>query len=353
MQPIAVPTLHCPFPATVNLHGAAIHHEVIIWAQRVQLISSDPVAAQRLAATNLSGLAARLHPYAAREVLQLVAEWYVWGFVRDDLCDESDLGTDPSALMSVNARCIEILQGASPTPRDHRLTQALADLWQRIIPRTTLIWRRRFTRSVREYLDATVWEAINRVQHTIPDVATYCRMRRLTSALQTDTDLIELTTTRLPLEVHQHPFVQRLTDAANNVVCWSNDIASLPKEVHRGDIHNLVVVVHHAHGGSVQAAIDRAVAMHDAEIHTFLDLSQRLPRFSPAVDRNLAGYIAALRARMGGSVDWGTSSGRYHLPTAAGANHDVPEGTTRTHNVGNLRAPTESRPRSYANSSTG
>jgi hypothetical protein len=172
---------------------------------------------------------------------------------------------------------------------------------------------------MREYLDATVWEAINRVQHKIPDVATYTVMRRLTSALQTDTDLIELTTTRLPLDVHRHPVVQRLTHASNNVVCWANDITSLPKEVHRGDIHNLVVVLHHAHGGSLQAAVDCTAAMHDAEVRVFLDLSQRLPTFSPAVDRNLAGYIAALRGRMGGSIDWGAASGRYHHAAADGA----------------------------------
>jgi 5-epi-alpha-selinene synthase len=250
MQPIVVPSLFCPFPAAVNPHGAAVHQAIIMWAKRVHLIPDDTGAAQRLAATNLSGLAARFHPHAPRDILQLVAEWYVWGFVRDDLCDESDLGTHVAALMTINARCLEILQGVCPTPRDHPLTQALADQWQRIVPRTTLIWQRRFTRSVREYLAATVWEALNRVQHTIPDVATYCRMRRLTSALQTDTDLIELTTTRLPLEVYQHPVVQPLTDASNKVVCWSNDIASLAKEVHRGDMHNLVVVLHHAHGGA-------------------------------------------------------------------------------------------------------
>jgi 5-epi-alpha-selinene synthase len=318
MQLIIVPTLSCPFPVAVNPHGATVQQKSITWAQRVQLIPDDAGAARRLAATNLNGLAARLHPQATHDVLQLVVEWYVWGFVRDDLCDESELGIHPPAMMALNARCLAILQGASPTPHDHALTHALADLWQRMVPYTTRIWRQRFTRSVREYLDATVWEAINRVQQTIPDVATYCRMRRLTSALQTDTDLIELTTTRLPLDVHQHPVVQRLTHAATNVVCWANDIASLSKEVHRGDMHNLVVVLHHAHGGSMQAAVDRAATMHDAEVQIFLDLSRRLPTFSPAVDRNVTGYIDALRARMGGSVDWGAASGRYQPSMAAG-----------------------------------
>ncbi len=46
---------------------------------------------------------------------------------------------------------------------------------------------------------------------------------------------------------------------------------------------------------------------------------EHLPTFSPVVDRNLASYIGALRARIGGSVDWGAASGRYQSPTAVGA----------------------------------
>ncbi len=320
MSALIVPHLWCPFPVMINHHAAAVEQHVCRWAQRVHLVP-DAAAARRLAASQIGGLAARLHPEATHDVLCRVAAWYVWGFVRDDVCDESALGSNPTVLLAVNARCVAILQGASPTPRDHPLTHALADLWQHLVPHTTRSWRHRFTRSVRAYLDATVWEALNRVQHTIPDVATYCRMRRLTSALDTDTDLLELSTTRLPPDVHQHPLVQRLTEASINVVCWANDLTSLPKEMQRGDVHNLVLVLHHAHGGSVHAAVEQAVAMHDAEVQVFLDLSHRLPTFHPAVDRNLAHYVAALGARMGGSADWGTASARYHRPTVAGAGY--------------------------------
>ncbi len=57
--------------------------------------------------------------------------------------------------------------------------------------------------------------------------------------------------------------------------------------------------------------------MHDAEVQVFLDRSRRLPTFNPVVDRNLASYLSVLRARIGGSVDWGAASGRYQSPPAA------------------------------------
>jgi hypothetical protein len=108
---------------TINPHAATVHQDSLTWAQRFQLIP-DAAAARRLAASNIGGLAARFHPHAARDALHLVAAWYVWGFVRDDLCDESDLGKHPAGMMELNARCLEILQGACPTPTDHRLTHA-------------------------------------------------------------------------------------------------------------------------------------------------------------------------------------------------------------------------------------
>jgi hypothetical protein len=176
---------------------------------------------------------------------------------------------------------------------------------------------RRFTRSVKEYLAATVWEAINRVQGAVPDLETYLVMRRLTNALQTDTCLIELAeATRLPPDVFKHQHLQRLMQASENIVAWGNDIVSLAKEMQCGDVHNLVLVLQHAYGCSLQEAVHRATAMHNAELQVFLDLESRLPSFSAAVDRNLACYVAVLHARMRGSLDWASTSGRYrrHAP---------------------------------------
>ncbi len=81
----------------MNPHAATAHQEAITWAQRVHLLP-DAAATRRLATSHIGELAARFHPNAARDTLHLVAAWYVWGFVRDNLCDELDLGTDPATL---------------------------------------------------------------------------------------------------------------------------------------------------------------------------------------------------------------------------------------------------------------
>jgi 5-epi-alpha-selinene synthase len=316
MHQIVLPEFRYPFPSVVNHHADLIHHETSSWAQRF-LCGTDHVMYHRIATSNIGWLAARFHPSAPRDALQLVSDWYAWGFVHDDLCDETGLGKNPAQMMALHARCVEILHGGTPTRVDHRLTHGLWDLRKRLSTLASTIWMRRFTRSIKDYLDATVWEAINRVQGTIPDLETYLVMRRLTNALQTDTCLIELAeATHLPPVVFKHQHLQRLLQASENIVAWSNDIVSLAKEMQCGDVHNLVLVLQHADGCSLQAAVDRAAEMHNTELRVFLDLESRLPSFSVAVDRNVASYAAVLRARIRGSLDWASTSGRYrqHAP---------------------------------------
>jgi 5-epi-alpha-selinene synthase len=98
---------------------------------------------------------------------------------------------------------------------------------------------------------------------------------------------------------------------ANNVVCWSNDIISLDKEMKRGDVHNLVLALRCEHQLVLQEAIDHAGELHDAEVRAFIDLEPRLPSFGAAVDAELARYVVILRSWMRGNLDWSHASGRY------------------------------------------
>jgi 5-epi-alpha-selinene synthase len=99
--------------------------------------------------------------------------------------------------------------------------------------------------------------------------------------------------------------------ASNNVVCWANDIISLEKEVQRGDVHNLVLVLQQKLDLSLQEAIDRAAEMYNAEIQTFVKLEPHLPSFGKPVDANLRTFVSVLRTRMRGNLDWSLESGRY------------------------------------------
>jgi hypothetical protein len=221
MEPIVYPPLMCPFPCAINPFATEAQQATIAWARGLRLLQRE-AAYRRLNRLQYGMLMARAYPSAAPETLQIVTDWSTW----------------------------------------------LWDLHTRILAHAPEGWHARFSRSVTQYFTANVWEATNRRQGQIPDAASYCAMRLFTSAVYPCLLLIELTEgLRLPSEVYDNPDVQRLAKMTNNVISWANDIVSLEKERRQGDVHNLALILSHEQKLSLQAAVDRVGALHDAEVY--------------------------------------------------------------------------------------
>lgn len=276
------------------------------------MISTDEAYNEALEG-RLGWLAGYFHPTASRDTLRLISDWCTWMFARDDLLDDPNYFRHPERLATLDTRFLEILRGAKPDVNDAPLSMVLATLRDRLRPKVPAdLWMRRFVRSVKEHFEATLWEAINRAEGIVPDLATYNRMRPITGGMDVDTDFIEISAgIYLPPEVHGHHVVGSLTRLSNLSVCWTNDFFSLQKELARGDVHNIVVVIQHEDGLSLEDAIKAAIEMNEESVHTFLDLEQALPSFGPAIDENLEQYVSVLKARMSGNLAWSIGSARY------------------------------------------
>lgn len=316
VKQVILPKLYYPFPPAINEHADTAHEGTVDWAGRFRLLPGE--AAYRLfSVTSIGRLAARTHPDVPLDELQLISDWYSWLFFRDDKADDSEIGRHPGQLSAADGRLLDVLEGDKPTERDEPLAHALRDLRERLRERLRIrglsgVWMRRFVRAVRGHLEATLWEATNRALAAVPDPTLYVRMRPLTGGLQIITELLEIIDgIHLPTKVREHPKVQRLTEGSHRVACWTNDIISLEKELRHGEVNNLVVVLHHAYGLTLQQAIDRAAEMHNAEVCAFVELETCLPSFGSEVDANLRRYVSALRARMRGVLDWSYESERY------------------------------------------
>lgn len=312
MERWELPELYCPFPSLVNRHADVVGRATIEWAGRYGLLA-EPNQRHRLEAVRVGWLIARTNPTTSLDALQLLADWCTWLFLQDDQCDERGIGKDPNAVAAIHGRSYEILAGA-PLRRDDRpLSHALVDLRKRFMARARSGWMERFQQSVANSFQASIWEAGNRARGITPDLDTYLEHRPFTGGVYTLVETIELTEQLgLPYEIYEHPYIQRIVRRAVNVVCWSNDIVSLAKEIKQGDVHNLVLVLQHRHGISIQDAIQRAAAMHDAEVRTFMDLEADLPSFGE-YDPALRHYLMLQKAWMKGNLDWSYMSGRYLL----------------------------------------
>mgnify|MGYP002336024624 CR=1 FL=1 len=309
---IALPELFSPFPSRINPHADVVHEGTVEWLRGFGTFKEE-VDYRKFHATRIGRLAARFHPDASLEALQLVSDWYGWMFIRDDQRDESDLGERPDLLAATNARFLEIMEGFKPAPEEVSLAHALWDLRQRVLAEApAAAWVAQLIASIGEHFESTVWEATNRSRGVTPDMDSYIRMRPVTGGLNVDTQFIEIAErTHLPLEVRYHPVLQTLTRTSNNAVCWANDIFSLQKEMKR-DVHNLVLVLQHAEGLTLQEAVNRAAEMHNAEVRTFTDSVSQLQSLGDhQTDVNLKRFVGVLHTRMRGFVDWANESGRY------------------------------------------
>lgn len=312
-----LPELYCPFPPLVNRNADTVEQRTIEWAAQQGLLT-DPVVRKRLERVRVGWLIARTYPDTALDELQLLADWCTWLFLQDDQCDEKGIGKDPVQLAGIHNRSLAVLKGAPTHQKDRPLTFALTDLRRRLLERARPGWMARFLQTVADAFDASVWEAGNRARNSVPSVEQYLAKRPYTGGLYTLVEMVELTENlNLPFEIYDHPYIQKLTRRAVNAVCFSNDVISLAKELKQGDFHNLVVVLCHKDNISLQDAVYRVAALHDAEVRAFINLELDMPSFGPAFETAVKQYVRILKAWMRGNLDWSYMSGRYLLAQLA------------------------------------
>jgi hypothetical protein len=311
MSTIALPTLYCPFEPALHPFADAIGEQSIAWALELRMITDKHVV-QAVRDVQFDLLVGQAYPNASLNDLRFISDWSMWLLLWDDVCGGPDICDQPRKQAAMHRSMLDILNGASATDSDHSLVHGLYDIRQRIRDRLSPMSMQRFVRAVAGSFYASVWEAYNRAYKRIPDVATYLQKRILTSALFTYLEIFEITHgSALSLEVQRHTAIRDLSRKANNIICWCNDIISYQKEVHQGDVHNLVLLLRHTHNIDLQEAIDRVAALHDAEVHAYLQLESSLPALGLIITTDLKQYLALLRSWMSANMYWSLLSGRY------------------------------------------
>ena len=304
------PVVLCPFPSATSPYADRVQQATTTWAHRFKLVRSAH-AHERLNRLQYGTFMARAYPTASEAALRLIADWNTWLFLLDDEFDEHELGHKPAELTDLHAQLMSILRGRVPHAHDDMRYHALYNLTVRFQTQCSAAWMRRFARCVEASFAASVWEARNRMCQRIPLEVEYIRMRPFTSAVFCFLTLIEVAEHRtLPAVVRQHPAIRSLALMTNNVISWFNDLISYPKEMARGDVHNLIYIVHRERGISLDEAVQYVVMKHDAEVRAFQRLCTALPVFGDA-DELTRRYVTSLQTWIRANVDWSIATARY------------------------------------------
>ncbi|MCG8349244.1 MAG: hypothetical protein MI924_15865 [Chloroflexales bacterium] len=306
-----LPALYCPFPATINPHADTVDQGSLAWAQRLGLITEES-AYRKFRAAHFGWLAAYLSPHSSYHGLQLLSDWNTWAIIWDDCCDRLSQATHLEHITAFHTSFLSILAGNEPNSREGPMAHSLADLRRRLVQWASPMQMQNFIHTVKGYFAGCAWEINNRAYKIIPDLAAYRQIRRESLGMDTSLALIEMIESiDLPLDIRFHPTLQRLHMLAVDSIICANDLISLEKELPSGEMHNLVMLLQHTEQLSLQEAIDRVAAMHDADVYAFLEAEQSLTALDEMAGASLEQYMIILHAFMHGNITWSSMSGRY------------------------------------------
>lgn len=301
--------LFCPFEWGLNPYVEVVQTGSIAWAVKVGLVQSEEQRAV-LARSKIGWLESLVFHSARPDVLQLATDWTTLFCLLDDYV-ETYRG-EPLFLAAYLHGALGALDGSASGP-DDAIGTAFADLRCRMLDLGGEEWTRRFADEVGEIFAAFIWEEINRWKHIKPSYDAHSTMRPITVGLRPQFLLGELAQdATVPAEVRAKIGVTKLEELTCRSVGWANDIFTYEKEVKYGEVHNLVLVLMDTSCLALADAIQRAAAIHDKEVRSFLAVQAKL---EPIMRRyeGLEAYVAMLRQWIRGHLDWAKETGRYRM----------------------------------------
>ncbi|GAA0363464.1 hypothetical protein GCM10009530_11400 [Microbispora corallina] len=257
-------------------------------------------------------LTARAYPRVDRDMLRLLMDWCVWLFAFDDGFCESELLSRRTALIAQALpdmfRVLHDLDSGGELT--NVFARTLRELKERIAVHAEPDQLDRWSTATKEYIFAQVWEAANRETQAVPTPEDYIFMRRRTGAMYPVYALIDIAGGyRLTPEEWHHPDIRELTEHANDLVVWDNDLFSYAKErEHDRARHNLVNVLITHRGYALQEALDEVAGMHDRAVERMVELRASVEKWG---SQGVLDYTLGLEHWVRGHIEYSLNSARY------------------------------------------
>lgn len=309
IQQLEVPDIYCPFPSETSPYGDEIEAHTLDWAEDMNLLTPTPDPSSLRVGPHF---ACHVHPTASDRLLQFIAKWYCWGFLEDDTRDESALRRQPRQMAEYQQSFLQVL---NDDDAEHRtpLSRAFADLQDRWGRLGTAEWRARFKRHHLRYFAAHRWEARNQVQGYVPTRNEYVTNTRVAAGIPLVFDLAALAGDVVrSRSLYRSPIYQELLETAGNVICWTNDVYSLHRELRNDEVNNLIVVIHEEQNCSLQEAIVTVSDLIAGESSAFEKLRRQVSEEFADVE-GLQSHLAQVAQAIGGHLAYSEQTARYEV----------------------------------------
>jgi hypothetical protein len=241
----------------------------------------------------------RTSPQAGADTIGFVADWLLWVFPLDDLCEHVFARRRPAGN--------PLTTGALPQV----VTTGVAEFRAAVTAGMSPGWGARFRHDLDSYLSHAVRYAGVSAPDDLPPLDDFLLLRREESAAKPTVDLVEVAAgADLPAEFRACADWCGLTDACADVLAWTNDLHSYRKERQAGSRFNLVDVLVRRAGLSEPDAYARAVDMTNRTAREFVARAAALahsPQFRSLPEQSRSDALRCLdgmRYWMRGQYEW-------------------------------------------------
>jgi terpene synthase-like protein len=305
-----------PFQAHVSPFTTIAEDRNRQWARRMQLAATE-AAIERFDRARFGFGASCVYPSANLPDLALCADWLSWLLAADDQHGEGIYGT-PEAWSTARRKLEQVLNGNNASDATNPICRGLGDLCRRTLQPMSHAWQQKFTAHIREIFDGYHLESLQRLAGTPAEPDAYVEIRRYSGSVPFCIDLGEFVAhAEVPDSVSHLPAFQKLLLAANDVICWVNDIYSVNKEIARADNSNYLISLKHHQRISWRQALDTVIGRTVQRASDFVaaeqELRASLDHLRPPVEAQDAAWknVAAMRDWMAGQIAWYQSTDRY------------------------------------------
>ncbi|MGW7448061.1 terpene synthase family protein [Kitasatospora sp. NPDC054795] len=315
-----------PFPYRISPWHEQVGAHSRGWVRETGL-APDDTALRRHDRYDMALFACLSYPDAARDGLDLVADWVSWWSIWNDFPDDPDFIGTPGRAEAFFVPLTAVLDSPGPRPEDPQSggtwpgdphTRAFADIWRRWCEGMSPAFTARTRENWKHWFAAYLTRCEQRREHALLDVDEYLALREVTGAARLEMDAAERCGRyEVPDDVLGSRLLQRMRHLTAQVINITQDVQSLAKEEAAGDRHNLVIVLEQRHGATREQALTRIHSMTREHTDAFLRAEAELPglldHLGIAVERRapVHRHVADLRSLMRGCFDFCAASGRY------------------------------------------
>ncbi|KAE8149091.1 terpenoid synthase [Aspergillus avenaceus] len=314
------------WPQAINPEVGRLRKDV---EARMEDFFPDGKIARKMREAKVAEFGASWWPYASWDRLCIATYLSFWLFAWDDETDSTEISDlvhhdgRASAFRQETKSFIhasladEFDQPALLSGSRNPFIANFGTVGRAIAKSCTPEQRKTFLEELDFFLDMTHLEQLVQSSDELPTVEEYSRRRMGSGAVG-----VCLAITAYAYDMAISPLLmstksmQKLWDLTNVIICTTNDMISLKKEIEHDQTDSLIPLLYAERGGSLQDAVDTAartvcnsVAEFDRVAEAFLIDNQEDPQLG-----NLSKFIDGCKFACTANLNWGLLSNRYKLP---------------------------------------